>query len=775
MNNSLSNPLDTFLDTVLAEVDAPNRYVFCALNESPSSDKPWPPIDEVRLNTRLNASPNTLAAYISTMISTTGRNRKSDFFALNMVVLDDVGTKATAPPAAAVPTYRIESSPGNEQWGYVLKQPLRDVNRAERLVAAIYATEHTDSGGRLVNKFVRLPAGINGKERETGRDTHPVTLKELNPDVLYTPEELLEAFDIPADVLDRPIPNQSRHTPSDSPADRAQLDDYGRVHIQTDKVLSWLKAKGHVVNDDGGEWVDVTCPWAHLHSQGTGLVSGYSPLGRGTSNEHRGWNCLHDHCSAKKTVDFLEWVEESGGPQAPVFDPIGLLSARYVLLEYSSEVADIASTAQTVYPIFSLAAFRAAHRQTLPGPRGGKQYYAELWLESEDTLRCTGRVYRPGESALIQKTTNSELLFNTYLPPHHTPMVSPSPATLRPYIEHVDWLIPAEDERELFHDWVARKLQYPASRSYALVMVADLKIGDDGHRYGTGRSTLGDILGRVFQSGIAKIDLADVTGKGDSQTAYNDWVDGTLLGIVEETKDEAGSWRADYASYEGLKKVIDTRPIPGVRIKPKYGKIYTSTLYANFLFFTNHSDAFQLPKDDRRIAVIENAKGRRTLAEYGELKRFLDDDNAIAALYHWYMQRDISNFEHVYPPMTPAKQRMIQQSTHALDEVWELGLAMLPGAVATKRQLLAACNLAADGDDDLLLKIPAMVRARWQKMSQPDFFHTSNGQLTVAQNVKVTAKQVGDVKHLIEAVVARGQTAVMVEEVRKNEEATATL
>lgn len=770
-------PLTEFLDTILVELDGPNRYVFCALDDAPSDASPWPPIDEATMLRRMRSpKATTRAAYISTMISTTGRNRKADFYALHMVVLDDVGTKATQPPASAKPTYRIESSPGNEQWGYVLSQPLTDITRAERLVAAIYATDHTDSGGRLVNKFVRLPAGINGKERTPGtRDTHPVTLLHLDPDAMYTPEGLLEAFGIPTTVLDEPIQGaiSARSYGSDNPADRAVLTPEGRLHIKTDKVLEWLHQKGQVVKDDGSEWVTVTCPWAHLHSPGTGSTSGYSPLGRGDSHEHRGWNCLHDHCKDKRTHDFLEWVQESGGPQAHVFDPIGLLSARYVLLQYSMEVADIASTANTAYPIMSLASFRAGHRQTIEGPRGGKQYYGEMWLESEDTLRCKGRVWLPGQGPLHwqDKADGGQLLFNTYLPPSHPP-IPPTPERIKPYIDHIDWLIPEPKERELFHDWVARKLQQPASRSYALVMVADLMQGEEGHRYGTGRSTVGDILGRMFQSGIAKIDLSDVTGKGDSQTAYNDWVDGALLGIVEETKEEASSWRTDYASYEGLKKVIDTRPIPGVRVKPKYGKIYDTTLYANFLFFTNHSDAFQLPKDDRRIAVLENAKGRRSLEEYGELKAFLDDDNAIAALYHWYLQRDISQFDYVYPPMTRAKQRMIQQSAHALDDVWEKAMETLPGVVATKRQLIAACNTAADGDDDLMLKIPGMVRARWRKLTAPEMMN-QQGVVNYAKGTSIVVRQIKDISHLLDELI-ENMTAVLVEEVKKNEVVTNT-
>ena len=79
-----------------------------------------------------------------------------------------------------------------------------------------------------------------------------------------------------------------------------------------------------------------------------------------------------------------------------------------------------------------------------------------------------------------------------------------------------------------------------------------------------------------------------------------------MLCIVEETKDEIKSYVDANATYENLKKVVDIRPIPNVRVKPKYGRIYYTTLFTNFLLLTNHADALQIPEKDRRIACVTN-------------------------------------------------------------------------------------------------------------------------------------------------------------------------
>jgi hypothetical protein len=153
-----------------------------------------------------------------------------------------------------------------------------------------------------------------------------------------------------------------------------------------------------------------------------------------------------------------------------------------------------------------------------------------------------------------------------------------------------------------------------------------------------------------------------------------------------------------------------------VRVKPKFGRIYTTTLFANFLFFSNHFDALQLPTGDRRFAVLQNPNTRRSSAEYGELVKFLNNPLDIARLYWWYMERDVSNFDRIYPPMTPAKERMIRQAHGALDEVWDEAITSLPGALVTREVLRTACITAAGEDLDLAQRASKMALAKWRKL-----------------------------------------------------------
>ena len=610
------------------------------------------------------------------------------------VTLDDIVEKCPIPSLA--PTVIVETSPGSFQYMYALVEPIT-LAEGKVLMERLKLRQPAlgDLASMTANRLIKLPGGINDKQGvKHGFKTRLVS----ESDIMYTIEELIETWSLPA------------YTPR-SATNTAVVGDFTGV---TDDVVAWLSERGVLIDQDE-PFHTVICPWSELHSDGV-LTAGYSPLGVGERPNIRGFSCFHEHCLEKKGPAFLEWVAGEGGPTVGAVDPVAPLVQRYVLLEYSQEVADTWAAADAPYPVVSLAAFRAAHREFTLGPNRGKLYHGEMWLENSGTVRCKGRVYWPGQPTVVDIRDVPH--FNTFRPMTHSTGVGSAAR----YLEHISWLIPDPVERLWFHQWLACKIQRPESRSYAMMLVADLAEGEVGHRYGTGRSMVGDILASVFQSGVANIELSDLTGTGDSQSAYNDWADGTQLVVIEETKTETSNYRVDHSSYEKLKPMIEPKPRKNVRVKPKYGRIYTTTLYCNFLFFTNHSDAIQLPadgpeNDERRFCVLKCNTGRRSEAEYAALYAFLQDPDSIAALYWWYMDVSLSGFSAIYPMMTPSKALMQRQSLSAPDEVWKAALETLPGDICTKAQLRDACARVPDVDDKMGPAIMGMVASRWKKLS----------------------------------------------------------
>lgn len=87
------------------------------------------------------------------------RRKIINFSALHAVVLDDV-EDVDAPP-----TWRLETSAGKYQVGYVLDEPINDVSIAQRLHAAL-ATQNRiklDMSGNNAVRLTRLPVGLNTK------------------------------------------------------------------------------------------------------------------------------------------------------------------------------------------------------------------------------------------------------------------------------------------------------------------------------------------------------------------------------------------------------------------------------------------------------------------------------------------------------------------------------------------------------------------------------------------------------------------------------------
>jgi len=189
--------LDDFISLVFhSELSADENILCWATNSVPAY-----PSDDAELLHSLKRVPVAKALYYGT--STCERdmqadklfNRKALFKRLHVIVLDDIGTKVPVSklPEELKPTYIIESSEGNYQYGYVLETPISVLEHAEALIQLAYESGYTDAGGKMATKLVRLPGGENGKPGEKGR-FHVKLISDDGP--LWTPDRLLEVMDL---------------------------------------------------------------------------------------------------------------------------------------------------------------------------------------------------------------------------------------------------------------------------------------------------------------------------------------------------------------------------------------------------------------------------------------------------------------------------------------------------------------------------------------------------------------------------------------------------
>lgn len=224
--------------------------------------------------------------YVSISSFVPQHSRKDDdWAALHFIVLDDIGTKAPVP--SLKPTYIIETSLDNFQYGYCLKEFITDKSLAYQLIKTIYSSNATDNGGSVIGKFVRLPLGINGKKMPDGSvNQFNVRLIEFNQ-VRYTPDQLLNGLELK--LVDKVKPKV--YDVADVDADN--LDDPIYLHlIKKGLVKSAPSDKGIVA---------ITCPFVASHTDMADNGTVYWIGG--------GFKCHHGHCADRKRDEFLDAIE----------------------------------------------------------------------------------------------------------------------------------------------------------------------------------------------------------------------------------------------------------------------------------------------------------------------------------------------------------------------------------------------------------------------------------------------------------------------------------
>ena len=227
------------------------------------------------------------------------RRQKARFDALHAVMLDDVGTKVAMERLTLPPSWLIETSPGNHQAGYLLREPLADGNAADRLMNAIVGAGLCDPGANGPrSRLARLPVAVNGKHTPP----FPCRLVEWHPELRYSIDELVAGLQLEMTPARRPQRQKSRAV-HDWPRDG---DPVWLPRPEENAVLVALRDGGLYKVPLGDGKHDITCPWVQEH---TGAADGGTayfepddswPIG--------GFKCLHGHCAQRHVRDLLHFV-----------------------------------------------------------------------------------------------------------------------------------------------------------------------------------------------------------------------------------------------------------------------------------------------------------------------------------------------------------------------------------------------------------------------------------------------------------------------------------
>lgn len=341
-------------------------------------------------------------------------------------------------------------------------------------------------------------------------------------------------------------------------------------------------------------------------------------------------------------------------------------------------------------PDISVQHFKNAVAQfyrAVPGQRGGVQMTLlhELWMRSDKRQNVKTFGMRPDKAYPFYEE-DGDTHFNTY-----RPRELPTGGDASVGFELLRNLLPIDEERVYFTQWLAYKLLHPEVRGPGIIMVAN-------DTFGTGRGTLIKIIQAMFAPHLSRtIDFETLTGKG-TQGQYNEWLADALLVAVNEAQEanNTSKWQVRQNAYEHLKNIVD----PGhhdIYIKRKGLGNYQGRTYASVLVMTNHMDSMVLPQNDRRFAILEN--GAIQSQEYWDrVHAWRNDPKNIGAFVAALRLTDISEYKpFVAPPMTHAKRDMVDAGESALDKAVEYVIGGFEGPLLAREQLLLALeNYKAD-------------------------------------------------------------------------------
>jgi len=243
--------------------------------------------------------------YFTLSIFKGNRRTKFGHNTTHCIVIDDVGDGRSAKvPEENVqlpdPSWRLETSPGNEQWGYILETPIVDAWRVDRLldglVSAKLVPDGSDPGMKGVTRYVRLPIASNTKAKYmVNGKPFRCRMVEWAPQRLYELPELAAPYDI--DVWTEPEAMIALGAIPDDPLAR-WLGEIGRLHWSRETPCGGQMVQQHAFS----------CFWVEEHSgrADTGTYY-YSP---GT------FKCWHGHCKQRTQGVWWSEVLRRGGGEA---------------------------------------------------------------------------------------------------------------------------------------------------------------------------------------------------------------------------------------------------------------------------------------------------------------------------------------------------------------------------------------------------------------------------------------------------------------------------
>lgn len=217
------------------------------------------------------------------------KRQKQLFHSTHAIMLDDIGTKIPLDRLTIEPSWIIETSPGNYQFGIILDEPIADEKVADNLMKSIIDAGLCDPGaGGPCARLARLPVAVNGKHDPEFQ----CSLTKWQPDMKYSIDEIAKGLSL-----------DTRNTAHK----KVKVGHAEQIYIprpSENPIISVLKSRGLYKKEIDESKHDITCPWVDEHTDSIDGGSAYFipddlyPIG--------GFKCHHGHCAERNIHNLLE-------------------------------------------------------------------------------------------------------------------------------------------------------------------------------------------------------------------------------------------------------------------------------------------------------------------------------------------------------------------------------------------------------------------------------------------------------------------------------------
>ncbi len=294
----------------------------------------------------------------------TGRFRAKKELAVSVhaVMVDDVGTKVSAEHfTSCPPSWAIETSPGNCQYGYIFSEPIPDLDVADKLKEKLIDAGLCDSGATGgTARWMRLPVAINGRPKY-GNPSPKCRIVQWRPELKYKVEDLYSALGL---HQNQAVPLNNSATPKlNVPIAQTQLSD------DAASVIEALQDKGLYKAELGSGKHDITCPWVNGHTDS--FDNGTAYFEPNEKYPTGGFKCHHSHGSLFHIRDLKEFlgvgtetgeINPIGQPQKlpPALRPVPALDENFLPDALRDAVIDLADRLQCPPDYLAVAMLSAA-------------------------------------------------------------------------------------------------------------------------------------------------------------------------------------------------------------------------------------------------------------------------------------------------------------------------------------------------------------------------------------------------------------------------------